>query len=295
MRLLTVPVSLFVFMRIIKAECTGSFFLFVYNHKGFLKKTIYGLEFSAESYNIMFVYRQCGGTMKKRQVKLLCAAAILSTAVTAGCGKENEKPQEEVTPGTELGDGEMMLTSEEDEQIVSIMYQYAETEEYPELADFLISYYEIPEEFQPETRYYYNFIDLNDDGAEEIFAVVVGDYTSGSGGDSAVILKKEPNGALSVMESFVFFHTPVIISDKVTNGWHEIIYPVYGGGIDPGYIICHYSEEGGYQTEANEVVEELPEDIRGIRILSNNLIDDMDKGNYLTLVPQVDASLNTEE
>ena len=48
---------------------------------------------------------------------------------------------------------------------------YADREKNQELADFLIAYYQIPEEFCTETRYYYDRVDLNEDGTEEILAV----------------------------------------------------------------------------------------------------------------------------
>ena len=51
-------------------------------------------------------------------------------------------------------------------------------EEYPELAAFLTEYYQIPEEECKETRYYYNYTDLNEDGTDEIVAVTIGDTTS---------------------------------------------------------------------------------------------------------------------
>ena len=45
------------------------------------------------------------------------------------------------------------------------------------------------------------------------------------------------------------------------------------------------SVDGGYQTSLSEVVGKM-EPVGGTNILSNNLIDDMDQGRYLTLVPQ---------
>lgn len=223
---------------------------------------------------------------------LIVAAAAAIALTAAGCGKENPDPElknTEASSGTEAGGKEKEIPAEDLEPGPVIMEQYSETADYRELADFLIAYYEIPEEFHKDTRYYYNYVDLNEDGKNEIFVAVIGKYTSGSSGDSALILKKEESGAFSVLESFVMLHTPILISDHMTNGWHDIAYQVYGGGIDPGYIICRYSNTGGYQTDGNEFVDEL-KGMSGIRILANNLIDDMDKGAYLTLASQEDES-----
>lgn len=168
-----------------------------------------------------------------------------------------------------------------------ITIDYAEKTEYPELAEFLISYFEIPEEYLAESRYYYNYVDLNEDGTEEILALVVGEYTTASGGDTILLIEKEAE-RFSVADAFYMVRTPVVISDNMTNGWHDLIFPVYGGGNDIGYSICHYSETGTYMSENNEFVEELDETISGHQILSNNLIDDMDKGAYLSLAPEVE-------
>lgn len=211
---------------------------------------------------------------------------VTAAILLAGCGvgrTGTQSDQGAVQPGTEIGFGEFYLPPEEAGDVVSIMEEYSEETPYPELAEFLIAHYEIPQEYQRETRYYYNYVDLNEDGVNEILAVVIGEYTEVSFGDPAIILAEE-EGNFRVIETFEGVHTPITISDNLTNGWHDIIYQEYGGDED-GYRICRYHPEGGYQTELSEVVEEL-EPVGGLQILSNNLIDDMDQGRYLTLVPK---------
>ena len=159
---------------------------------------------------------------------------------------------------------------------------YAETDRNEELADFLIQYYQIPDEACYETRYYYNLTDLNEDGKEEIIAVVVGEYTECDGGDPALILKSDEDG-YHVLESFDYIRTPVYISDEMTDGWHDLIFPAHGGEEGTGFKKFHYRENIGYQNDEMEFSEDLDENFRGKKILSNNLIDDMDRGNYLTL------------
>lgn len=208
--------------------------------------------------------------------------ALAAVLLLAGCG---ESPAEaEVEQGVEGELEEFFLSAEEAGDTLIMAEEFGEEEAYPGLAEFLAAYYQIPEEEQAETRYYYNYVDLNDDGIEEIFAVVIGEYTEQPFGDPAVILTVEGE-EFSVLESFEGIHTPVTISDQTTNGWHDIIYMEYGGGTEEGYRICRYNPEGGYQTTLGEVVDEL-EPMGGTRILSNNLIDDMDRGRYLTLAPR---------
>lgn len=220
--------------------------------------------------------------MKRNCYRIVGMVAVMMLMLT-GCstGGEEAAKQEKVTQATE-GAEKMLIAAEDD--AVTVMEEYAETAEYPNLAKFLAEYYQIPDEELMEVRYYYNYIDLNEDGTDEIFTVVVGDYTEHAFGYPALILWEE-NDTFGVVESFEGIHTPVIMSDHLTNGWHDIIYQQYGGGTEDGYRVCRYNPEGGYQTELTEVLDEL-ESVGGIRILSNNLIDDLDRGVYLTLAPQ---------
>ena len=86
---------------------------------------------------------------------------------------------------------EHFLAAEDAEDVATVVSQYAEETPDPVLAEFLISYYQIPDEEQSKTRYYYNHIDLNEDGTDEIFVVVVGEYTKVSFGDPALILSEQ--------------------------------------------------------------------------------------------------------
>ncbi len=178
---------------------------------------------------------------------------------------------------------EMFLAAEEDTIASTLEVVYAEEEMYPELAQFLAEYYQIPEEDWEQTRYYYNYIDLNEDGTDEIFVVVLTDFTRGNpGGSPALILEQDDAGVFTVLESFEEIATPVMVSSNVTNGWRDIILDCYGLKDGDGYLICHYEPEIGYQGKNNELVDTLePEPCT--QILSNNLIDDMDQGRYLTL------------
>ena len=116
---------------------------------------------------------------------------------------------------------------------------------------------------------------------------MIGEYTESSSGYPAVILSVDETGEFVVIEAFASIRTPITISEQTTNGWHDIIYYAYGGDEEDGYRIRHYNPEGGYQTELNEIVDELGP-VGGTQILSNNLIDDMDQGRYLTLASQTE-------
>jgi len=157
----------------------------------------------------------------------------------------------------------------------------AKTESYPELESLIISEYDIPTEYFGKTKYYYNYVDLNSDGKEEIFVVIMGPYTSGSGGSSAMIVYPVDD-KLNVNQKFTLIQTPIIISDQIANGAKEIISYKSGGGSESGYVKLTCSD--GYYTTINdgEPIKTL-DDISGTAIIANDLISDIVNNNFLTL------------
>lgn len=224
--------------------------------------------------------------MRKGIYRVIGLQILLCIGILSGCGKKQSVTEDGTTEVIEDTEEDLLdlIEMEIEEKTPKLTAIYAETAEYPALAQFLIDYYQMPEEYQPESRYYYNYVDLNEDGVQEILAIVVGDYTTESAGDTALLLVPT-EVSFEVLETFPMIRTPVLISDNMTNGWHDLIFSVYGGGVDPGYLIYRYSE-GIYVNEENEFLESLDDSISGQQILSNNLIDDLDKGTYLTLAPE---------
>jgi len=88
-------------------------------------------------------------------------------------------------------------------------------------------------------RYYYNKVDLNDDGNPEVFVYLVGPYVCGTGGCSGAIFKKE-NEEYSLISTFSLVNNPIIISNKKTKGYKDIIMYVAGGGIESFYADIKY-------------------------------------------------------
>ena len=140
----------------------------------------------------------------------------------AGCGQKNTaNTMEQTDTQTEKTLEEHFFSAEQDEQNYNVMEEYSEDEEYPDLAAFLTEYYQIPEEECKETRYYYNYTDLNEDGTDEIVAVTIGDTTSDNRGDAALILRPGENGQFEVLGAFSQIHTPVMISEDMENDGEE--------------------------------------------------------------------------
>lgn len=152
----------------------------------------------------------------------------------------------------------------------------AETAVNVELSEIIKEYYEIPEEDYDSTRYYYNYVDLDNDGSDEIFAVVMGSYTSGTGGSSALWLT-EKAGKWHVQQDFTLINPPLIISDNMTNGVHDLVVPYYGGGAEGNYAILKY-EDGEYtRVSDSETVKNL-NNITGNAIIANDIPAERDAG-----------------
>lgn len=162
-----------------------------------------------------------------------------------------------------------------------IVKQMAEKKAYPELEELIIKEYDIPEEFREQTKYYYNYVDLNGDGVNEIFVVIMGPYTSGSGGSSAMVVIPA-GGVLNVNQKLTLVNTPVIISDRITRGVHEIIALRSGGGADTEYVRLTASEGTYTNISDGEVLESL-NGVTGTAIIANDILKDMEDGNILTL------------
>lgn len=152
----------------------------------------------------------------------------------------------------------------------------SETKINEQLSNIIKEYYEIPVEYYESTTYYYNYVDLDNDGIEEIFAVVIGPYTSGTGGSSALWLV-ENAGKWHVNQAFTLVNMPVIISDKITNGYHEVVVPYYGGGQESSYAILKCKDGEYTRVSDSETVKNL-DGITGTAILTNDIPAERDAG-----------------
>ena len=146
-----------------------------------------------------------------------------------------------------------------------ITRQYGETRPFPELEKAIAAYYDIQESERASTRYTYNQVDLNGDGTKEIFAVITGPYTSGTGGDSAV-WGRLFNGQFQIYQAFTLIRAPIIITTDATNGLPNgargIIVRQSGGGA-PAQLVQYVSHDGEYVPEPLSSLE----NVKGTAIL----------------------------
>jgi len=151
----------------------------------------------------------------------------------------------------------------------------AESKPLKELRDLIIEDMEVPEEYFETTNYFYNYIDLNDDGKDEIFVMVTGPYTSGSGGSSALLLS-ENGGKLHVVQEFTLINEPIIVSDKLDNGYHELIVPYYNENKSQ-YSVLKYKNGAYSNVPDGEIINSL-EGVKGKAIIANDRINEVQAG-----------------
>lgn len=237
----------------------------------------------------------------KKKVFIALFTIFVLTAVT-GCGTdtpmsqfqetsleadkelvaEQETATQEITKETEELNAEELFIDWLPEGVTPTK---AETEPNELLKQTIIDYYAIPEEYLEQTKYYYNYVDLDSDGAEEILAVIIGSYTSGSSGSSALWCREE-DGEMQIYQAFTSINTPIIVTENATNnqetGAKGLILYRSGGGAETELVqlIC---KDGSYTNvwEAEAVVDF--ETVKGTAIICNNLMEDMESGSYLTL------------
>jgi hypothetical protein len=160
----------------------------------------------------------------------------------------------------------------------------SETKPNADLEKAIIAYYQIPKEEWANTKYYYNYVDLNGDGTQEILAVVMGSYTSGTGGDS--MLWVLPNAKMAVNEAFTLVRTPIIVTKDATNGQEfgakGLIMQRSGGGAKTETVLLE-NTDGTYPRVNDAAPITDLSSVKGTAIICNDLAADNESGHYLTL------------
>lgn len=206
------------------------------------------------------------------------SASTEPTPLDQVVSEETSSPQESTDANSVQSEG---LTDDSDILGPSITGIASETEPYPELEKTIIDTLDIPEEFFDKTQYYYNYVDLNDDSVSELFVLVMGPYTSGSGGSTAMHILVH-DSELTVNQVFTLFREPIIISDHKTKGLKDIIVYRSGGGAEGSYVTLT-STEGTYQSVNEGTVIDSLEDVSGIAIMNNDILKDREDGIALYL------------
>ena len=219
----------------------------------------------------------------KKKIAFIFMAIFAYFAIT-GCSTDATLPPttENVLESAERAADSQMFTGWLPDQVTQVK---AETAPHLLLQETIIDYYEIPEEYWDETKYYYNYVDLDNDGTNEIFAVLLGSFVSGSGGNSALWCE-ERDGTMQIRQAFTLVNTPILVTEDVIDvpngGAKGLLLQRSGGGGETEIVqlTCH---NGVFLNVADAEPVDNIEDVRGTAIICNDLVDDMETGNYLTL------------
>ena len=125
---------------------------------------------------------------------------------------------------------------------------------------------------EDKVRYYYNRIDLNNDNVPETFVYLTGPLLCGTGGCSGLIFE-QVDDQYKMVSRFSLVRTPVIVRDKTTNGWKNIIMYVAGGGMEGRYKELKFD---GETYPLNPSIQPDVKDIKikGIGIISDDISED---------------------
>ncbi len=179
--------------------------------------------------------------MKKRAVFLFLISAIFAAAAI-GCGQKEQADSND-TNTTENGENfavdstgtEADLDTEGTSQLqlgsaveipASFESRFAETEAHPQLEKAIAEYCSVPEADFGRVRYYYNYVDLNNDSQNEILALVLGQEVAGIDGNLLLWLDEPEDEKItshSIRQAFRQVGVPIYISNHMTEGYLDLI------------------------------------------------------------------------
>ncbi len=166
-------------------------------------------------------------------------------------------------------------------QTNDLNYIAAETVKNQGLEQQIIKALKMDDSEAKETRYYYNYIDLNGDGIKEVFVQLVGPYTSGTGGDIGLIFQQKNNG-FHLVQQFSLIRNPIIISNEKTNGWNNMILEVSGGGITAQRVELKFNGTK-YPNPSDGIELKKNTKVKGTGIIKNDIAADWETGKALYL------------
>lgn len=132
-----------------------------------------------------------------------------------------------------------------------------------------------------ETRYYYNYIDLDGDGQNEVFVQLVGMFVSGTGGDTGLLFRQR-NGHYEHIQSFKLVRNPIIVSSERSNGWRDLIMEMSGGGAEATQVKLRFDGKN-YPNVTDGLKMAGGEKVNGTAMIWNDLAEDVELGKGLYL------------
>ncbi|MFZ4858126.1 MAG: hypothetical protein ACOYL3_17190 [Desulfuromonadaceae bacterium] len=87
--------------------------------------------------------------------------------------------------------------------------------------------------------YKYAFVDLNDDGIDDVLVLMTDNQYCGSGGCSCAIFRGVAGGFKFVSSSTIT-REPILLLTEKKKGWHTLSVFVAGGGAKPGQVMMRF-------------------------------------------------------
>ncbi|HEY9675825.1 MAG TPA: hypothetical protein V6D11_30555 [Waterburya sp.] len=124
----------------------------------------------------------------------------------------------------------------------NIQYRNSETSPDPKLEQAILRELQgySPSDPDQYVRYYYNRIDLNNDGKPEVVVYLVGSYSCGTGGCTTLIFTPKGRDYRLVSE-LTLVHDPILVTSQKTAGWKDLVIRVSGGGVKPQYTRLRFN------------------------------------------------------
>lgn len=235
--------------------------------------------------------------MKYKKVFLAIILVIMAIAIAAeiyinwdkGDQSYSDNPGSTNPAVTETPAADNEGVSNNDAPVISeepvnteVTFYGSELTENPELEKAIIKEIDFPGKEDAEaTRYYYNYVDLNDDGNHEVFVQLVGPYTSDSSGDTGLLFTLS-DGGYQLLQKFTSVTNPILISNQTTNGWHDLVMNIIGTGTKPGRIILQYDGKA-YPDPSDAPTMKDDVQVGGAAIISDDIASDLENGRGLYL------------
>lgn len=154
----------------------------------------------------------------------------------------------------------------------------SETLRYPILESEIVDELDYENLDLSNTRYYYNYVDLNNDKKDEIIVQLNGEYGTTDEGDTLLIVEQkqaygdDDDDGFDIIAKYTGFVNPIIISDNTTNGYKDLIF-MNANSNPTTYSKIEYGKKG-YKEMKDAVTIANLDNITGVALLCNDIADD---------------------
>lgn len=105
-------------------------------------------------------------------------------------------------------------------------------------------------------------VELNGDLYDDALVLLLGPWC-GSGGCTLLVLQGGPEG-LALISRSTLVRPPILVSDRTTNGWRDLVIEVAGGGIEAKTVALRF--DGASYSPNPSVLEPVQGEPRGTRV-----------------------------